>query len=408
MNIYIPQPDETIDWSLYKKFPWIDIMHSTPQDKRHHFEGDVGTHVHMVCQEMVKIPEYAELSLNERKIVFTAALMHDIAKPSTTKFQEDGSITSKGHSKRGSIDARALLWKNGWSFAEREAVAILTLYHQYPFHIWKSNPEYEIIFLSQNVSIKLLHILAEADARGRKVAVLAPGGKLPDGPFIERPDLRQKSIDDIALFVELAKELDCYEKPYEFPDEHTKYCYLRDSTRSPHGSFDDTKVKVYLMSGLPGAGKSTYIKKLQKEYKEKGIDLPVVGFDEMRADMGIEHDDNPGTMVQAVFKKAKELLASQKPFIWNATNVSDLMRSKVLSLFHDYHAWIEIISVELNEKELRIRNRNRENAVPDKYIDSMLLKWEPPLPSECHSIKYIIDDKELTLNNAHYSRKYQF
>ncbi len=379
---YIPYPGEVIDWNYYRPFPWIERLHQTPHDLRHHYEGNVGVHVHMVCQEIVNNPQYAELTENDRKLVFMAGLMHDIAKPSTTKLEDDGSITSRGHSKRGSIDARAMLWQAGWSFEDRETVARLTLYHQHPFHIFRKDPVFEIIKLSLDVRLDLLHILAESDARGRKVAVIAPGGTIANGPYIERPDLRQAGIDTVELFALQAKELDCYTKPYDFPDAHTKYCFLKGGRSPDYPVYDDTRCRVVVMSGLPGAGKSTCA---------ESLGLPIIGFDEIRVEEDINNDDNQGHIVQEAFRRAREKLGRRQGFVWNATNISALQKQKIIKLLDDYNARIEFVSVELNERELRKRNRGREACVPDIAIDAMLKRWEPPMPSEAHHVTYIVD-----------------
>lgn len=79
-------------------------MRDCPQDPTFHAEGTVWTHVGMVCEALAALDEFRALPDSDREILFAAALLHDVAKPSCTR-DEDGRITSRGHSQRGAIDA---------------------------------------------------------------------------------------------------------------------------------------------------------------------------------------------------------------------------------------------------------------------------------------------------------------
>jgi hypothetical protein len=95
-------------------------MHDCPQDPVFHAEGTVSTHVHMVCEALAGLEEFRGLPLLERQILFAAVLLHDVAKPSCTR-HEDGRIASRGHSQRGAIAARRILWDLGIEFTARGA-----------------------------------------------------------------------------------------------------------------------------------------------------------------------------------------------------------------------------------------------------------------------------------------------
>ncbi len=73
----------------------------------------------MALQALVDGPGYAALGPLARRIVATAVVLHDIGKPATTR-HEAGKLTSRGHSARGEILARAALWHLGAPFAVRE------------------------------------------------------------------------------------------------------------------------------------------------------------------------------------------------------------------------------------------------------------------------------------------------
>src|SRR5262245_60890233 len=97
---------------------------------------------------------------SEREILFAAALLHDMAKPSCTRY-DDGRIISRGHSQRGAIQARRILWELGVEFAAREQVCALVQRHQQPFHlINKPDAKRIAFFISQAVRCDLLSLLA--------------------------------------------------------------------------------------------------------------------------------------------------------------------------------------------------------------------------------------------------------
>jgi hypothetical protein len=82
-------------WDELQKFAWVRDMHGVPQSPVHHAEGDVAVHTQMVLAELMKLPEYSELSEQQKEILWAAALMHDVEKRSTTFTDEQGNIVSQ-------------------------------------------------------------------------------------------------------------------------------------------------------------------------------------------------------------------------------------------------------------------------------------------------------------------------
>ena len=102
--------DSKVDWdSIESDFPCLAALRGCIQDSQHHAEGDVYVHTRMVADSVLSNPEWQSLSESEREIVLLASILHDIGKPACTKIEGD-RVTSRGHSKRGAIMARSLLW----------------------------------------------------------------------------------------------------------------------------------------------------------------------------------------------------------------------------------------------------------------------------------------------------------
>lgn len=69
----------------------------------------------------------------DKEILWTAALLHDVEKRSTTVIEEDGSITAKGHARKGEYTVRTLLYKDvSTPFIIREKIASFVRFHGLP------------------------------------------------------------------------------------------------------------------------------------------------------------------------------------------------------------------------------------------------------------------------------------
>src|SRR4051812_24144708 len=129
-------PDYRVAWDDYDaRFPWVRALRGCPQDPVHHAEGDVWVHTRMVCEALAALPAWRALPEEERDVLFAAAVLHEVAKPECTRVEHDGRVGARGHSRRGSLLARRLLWERGAPFGAREQVTALVRHHQVPYHL---------------------------------------------------------------------------------------------------------------------------------------------------------------------------------------------------------------------------------------------------------------------------------
>ncbi|AYB54197.2 AAA family ATPase [Ralstonia solanacearum] len=352
-------------------FPALAFAKTTPQDPRYHGEGDVWTHTQMVVEALLALPDYQAAPRAEQEVVFLAALLHDVAKYSTTVVDPvTGAIGQPGHSRKGAIDARIALWDAGVPFDVRESVCRLIGVHQVPFFALdgsrRGTPEFLVRELSWQLSIPSLAMLAEADMGGRICA---------DKACV---------LDNIELFRELAREEGCYGTPRPFADAHTAVSYFRGADVHPDYPLHQAPgSRVIVMSGLPASGKNTWVDAHHPE-------LPVVSFDDARDELGLRHGKNEGMVAHLAVDRAKALLRAQQPFIWNATHLSERMRQKTLDLLFAYHAQVEIAYLEQPRTELLRRNTKRDTSLSNKALASMLHRWSVPLPTEAHHVRYVV------------------
>ncbi|WP_445657034.1 AAA family ATPase [Achromobacter sp. NCFB-sbj8-Ac1-l] len=368
-----PAPDQQPDFAAcLAAFPALELAKTTPQDPRYHGEGDVWTHTQMVVEALLALPQYREASRGDQEIVFLAALLHDMAKHSTTVIDPvTGAIGQPGHSRKGAIDARIALWDAGVPFAVREAICRLISVHQVPFYALAGSrrgksAEFIVRELSWQLDIRLLAMLAEADMRGR---VCADQGKV---------------LDNIALFCEVARDEACFGQPRHFADAHTAVSYFRGAQVHPdYALFQEPGSKVIVMSGLPASGKNSWVARHHP-------DLPVVSFDDAREALGLAHGKNEGKVAHLAVDRAKDLLRRRQPFVWNATNLSELMRKKTLDLLYSYHAEVDLVYLEQPRAELLRRNTRRDTSLSNKTLTAMLHRWDLPLPTEAHRVVYAV------------------
>src|SRR5262249_41360066 len=137
-----------------------------------------------------------------------------------------------------------------------------------------------------------------------------------------------------------------------------------------------------MMSGLPGAGKDTWIAR-------HAPDLPVISLDAIRRELKVTPADDQGAVAALAKSRARELLRHQQSLIWNATNITRALRSALIELFAAYHARIHIIYVDAPWDAILRRNQEREAGVPEPVIARMLRKLEVPDLTEAQVVDWI-------------------
>jgi len=216
--------EQTLVWDmLVSTYSWVKDMRGVKQDPIWHAEGDVAVHTHMVMCELFKLPEFQELNEQEKSIMFSSALFHDVEKRSTTK-EEDGRIVSPGHSKKGEFTTRTILYKEGTPFKIRETICKLVRHHGFP--IWvneKKDPVRSLIEINQFLNMKHLYTLAKADMLGR---------------ICNDAD---EMLYRVEFFKALCIEHNCFDKLHLFPNDLARYKYLTGDSSIDYVPFDDLK-----------------------------------------------------------------------------------------------------------------------------------------------------------------------
>ena len=368
-----------IDW------PWIEElftpcgftdMASIPQNSAFHAEGDVLTHTKMVCRELREMDAYQRLPGRQRTEVFLAALLHDIGKVRTTRW-EDGAWASPHHASTGSRIVREMLWRDFGlcgtpeTMAFRETVCALVRYHMLPVHLLnQEEPERKarqvaaLGKLATDFSWELLCLLAEADVKGRIADDIEVG------------------LEQVQLARLLAEETGCLNGPYPFSGSYTKRAYLSGRKVQPDQPlYDDAWGEVLLLSGLPGTGKDTWIRQNVPE-------LPMISLDDIRRELGAAASGEQAKVIHTAQDRARVLLRSKQPFVWNATNITPEIRAEQIGLFERYGARVRVVYLEAPWETELARNEGRCEKVPQAAIENLLTKTVPPMPDEAQMVEW--------------------
>ncbi len=356
--------------------PFEERMHLTQQSPVWHGEGDVYTHTMMVCEALKRMPEYGELSERQQHILYIAALLHDVGKiPTSTLI--DGEWKAPHHAPTGSRMAREVLWKEYGMCGDdelmkiREAICLLIRYHSFPPHaIDMEDARLRLHKIASNgllaphFTIRMLCILCKADMLGRKC------------------NDQQQMLEQIALCEELAKEEGCLDGCYPFKTNVVRRAYLSgQDVWKEQLLYDESWGEVILLSGLPGTGKDTWINRNLP-------DLPMISLDNIRREHRISPKAEQGFVANIAREQAKEYLRKHQPFVWNATNITTQMRESLVSLFETYKARVRMVYLEASWSNQRERNNQREYAVPNGVVESMLGKLILPEAHEARIVEW--------------------
>jgi len=195
---------------------------------------------------------------------------------------------------------------------------------------------------------------------------------------------QEEMLYRIGCFEALCQENDCWGKAREFASRQAQMYYMQhDDAYLAYVPFEEPAFEVILMSGLPGAGKDTFIK---NHYP----DWPVISLDKMRAERGISPTDKTGNgqIIQEAKEQARVYMRRQESFIWNATNTTSQMRMQLIDLFTTYKAKVNIVYVEVPHQQLQGQNKDREAMVPESVLDKLAHKLEVPAIWEAHEVGY--------------------
>ena len=131
---------------------------------------------------------------------------------------------------------------------------------------------------------------------------------------------------------------------------------------------------LYVMIGVPGSGKSTFV----KEHPEINVVCP----DEIRQELfgDAENQEQGRKVFHIAFNRARKLLDAGQDVIFDSTNVRRKYRKDYFKKFPDVSKVAVFVNTSIDE--CKRRNANRDRKVSDAVIDRMAKNLNPPTYDE--------------------------
>ncbi len=397
---------------LSSAFPLLTQLESTIQDPEWHAEGNVARHTEAVLNELYQLlkNDAVHITGRERQALILAALLHDIAKPLTTRTREiDGNIriTSPRHETEGRNLIAIPLMSLNLDYSVVTRIMGLVGYHNWPKLLVIKNAEYrKYLQLALNADIQLLYWLELADMLGRncpdkqkQLAILAEYRM-----FAEEYQLWKYSDIEAFLCKDIQVKTTVYQQRYV--NGYAVNELIRGDISLPSEAIARTYEhcqkysRLYLLFGISGSGKSEWIK------QHKQNNWHVISLDKIREELHGDRSNqkNRGQVLQIARTRLKAALAAKHDIVWDATNLRNDYRNQLTTLGRNYGALIILVIFHLDEATLQRQNLARPYSVPTHVLQRQIETIQWPTAEEAHQQLVIGKNGEILLysNNFDY------
>ena len=345
-----------------KRCKEFQALMDVKQNPQYHKEGDVWKHTLKVAKEMHKIINGITwgISDKDKKILMVAAICHDIGKATTTYFDtKENAWKCKNHGLEGERMTRNLLYNE--TIEEREEICWLVRWHMTFHHLLEKpiDKQTEIIrTLSKGYStLEKLLFLNLADSRGS----------------VSEENTEEKINERFQQICKITIDEDCYIKPFKEKNDTPKHPIM------------------YVMIGLPGSGKDTYIKRFLNP------DYPCICRDDIREElvdgvvMGRKFQLKPreeNIVTEVVNKNIRECCQKNKNFIINQTSLKRKYRDELISYAKKY-ADVKVVYIYIEAPSVEECIKRRGGGKWKSIVNQMWNNIDFPDKSECDEMLMI-------------------
>jgi len=143
--------------------------------------------------------------------------------------------------------------------------------------------------------------------------------------------------------------------------------------------------KLYVLVGVPGSGKSTWVNN-QEWAKDCAYISTDKHVEEYAASVGKTYSevfkDYMPTAVNLMTADVIDARDAGKDIIWDQTSCTIASRKRKFNMLRDYYA-IAVVFKTPNRDELDVRLSGRPGKhIPKSVIDSMIASWDEPTEDE--------------------------
>ena len=378
-------------WDFIMQIPEFQDMVGTEHSAYWHNEGDPMEHTKLVVNCMKDHilagnnypPDDINKLLYKQQALMMAALFHDIAKPVVTKYDEKkGDWTAPYHAEIGARMTRIILMRMDYANVfQRELVVSLVRVHMRMHHIADDHNKIEkklFDFVGKESKYYDSDMLFCSYLDAEALCLCDDMSSwCKDESFvkkyrhhIKRQSLQLMQFDDgfkHTLSVSKKRKI-AQEKIYgRSVDEHKPFC------------------TVYVMIGLPGSGKSTFVK--------NNLDfLPCLSRDIIRIELGFckEGEKYIGTkeeeeiVTKTIEERMVKYAENLESFVVDNTHMKQAYRDRIHEILKDYNIFYHYIYIEAPTLKENIRRREVDGfgIKSSEIILNMLDKFEFPYPYE--------------------------
>lgn len=391
-----PGLSEFVD-ALGERVEALGRLAETRQDQTWHAEGDVLTHTEMVLSETYELLEgpASHIQGERRLALVLSAVLHDIAKPMTTREREiRGAIRTVAprHEERGRSYLAPLLAGQGLAHGTLETLLGLVGYHVEPKAlVVKDRGAGAYRRLCRVADPELLYWLELADMRGRTCSD------------------QDEQIEYVEMFRLFAQEYDSWQRFGSFlhlwrstisaelsgfpPDTvdlvlanglrdfEAETIFTPEEAVAKSHRYRDDHPEVVITVGPSGSGKSTRVARHLEDHE-------LVSLDEIREEIGRSRSDQShnARVLEEGRQRLRQHLRDKKRIVWDATSLRRDFRCGVANLAFDYGALVTLVVFHRSVEEYVERNVRRPAEVPGVVIAQQLESTQWPELTEGHRV----------------------
>lgn len=350
-----------LNWKYIDTIPEFKKLKDCQQTPKWHLEGNAYQHVKACVEQAYKLlPEFDGKIDNYKRIFLISVLFHDIGKITTTRFMKE-DWHSYNHEIEGEIITRRILWD--YPTYARETVCSMVRWHMERCGLARCRNIFEKcskLWFEVDGDISLLYYVMKCDILG----------SIPQ-------DMSTRTLD--LNIIETIRSLATNKYVVGANSKQVKrHIFNKVSVWEPV----DTLPTVTMLIGLPGAGKDTFISRINRE------DTVVICRDDIREELGYCKPNEKRVLPTALENKVSEVCnarmieaASQgKNIIINNMNLKRKYRDAYKQLLSKYkYQWVYQY---IEAPTLADNIKRRDGQIAPEILAEMINKIEWPTAEE--------------------------